>query len=99
MVAVFDAQACQGHKLADSNVQHPRFAKKFLTTNQSQTTQTSLVSLSNTCHFCRRHQILIPFLSQTLKMSNAELATSYAALILADDGVDITVRFTFLRYL
>lgn len=25
-------------------------------------------------------------------MSNAELATSYAALILADDGVDITVR-------
>jgi hypothetical protein len=25
------------------------------------------------------------------KMSNAELATSYAALILADDGVDITV--------
>ena len=26
-------------------------------------------------------------------MSNAELATSYAALILADDGVDITVRF------
>ena len=24
-------------------------------------------------------------------MSNAELATSYAALILADDGVDITV--------
>ena len=27
-------------------------------------------------------------------MSNAELATSYAALILADDGVDITVRPT-----
>lgn len=26
------------------------------------------------------------------KMSTAELATSYAALILADDGVDITVR-------
>lgn len=25
-------------------------------------------------------------------MSNAELASSYAALILADDGVDITVR-------
>jgi len=25
-------------------------------------------------------------------MSNSELATSYAALILADDGVDITVR-------
>jgi len=25
-------------------------------------------------------------------MSNAELAVSYAALILADDGVDITVR-------
>lgn len=25
-------------------------------------------------------------------MSNAELATSYAALILADDGVEITVR-------
>lgn len=25
-------------------------------------------------------------------MSTAELATSYAALILADDGVDITVR-------
>ena len=30
-------------------------------------------------------------------MSNAELATSYAALILADDGVDITVRFLLLR--
>lgn len=27
----------------------------------------------------------------TAKMSNAELATSYAALILADDGVEITV--------
>lgn len=27
-----------------------------------------------------------------LTMSTAELATSYAALILADDGVDITVR-------
>jgi hypothetical protein len=26
-----------------------------------------------------------------IKMSTAELATSYAALILADDGVDITV--------
>lgn len=26
-------------------------------------------------------------------MSNAELATSYAALILADDGVEITVCF------
>jgi len=26
-------------------------------------------------------------------MSTAELATSYAALILADDGVDITVCF------
>ena len=36
-----------------------------------------------------------PFVSQTLKMSNAELATSYAALILADDGVDITVRTSF----
>lgn len=29
--------------------------------------------------------------SQQLKMSTAELAASYAALILADDGVDITV--------
>jgi hypothetical protein len=29
-------------------------------------------------------------------MSNAELATSYAALILADDGVDITVRIFLL---
>jgi hypothetical protein len=28
-------------------------------------------------------------------MSNAELATSYAALILADDGVDITVSLTY----
>lgn len=27
-------------------------------------------------------------------MSTSELATSYAALILADDGVDITVRTT-----
>ena len=44
--------------------------------------------------------ILLPFdqSSQELlsrapaTMSNAELATSYAALILADDGVDITVR-------
>lgn len=25
-------------------------------------------------------------------MSNSELAASYAALILADDGIDITVR-------
>jgi hypothetical protein len=30
-------------------------------------------------------------------MSNAELATSYAALILADDGVDVTVRILHLR--
>jgi hypothetical protein len=29
---------------------------------------------------------------QIIKMSTAELAVSYAALILADDGVDITVR-------
>lgn len=29
-------------------------------------------------------------------MSNAELATSYAALILADEGLDITVRVTEL---
>lgn len=28
----------------------------------------------------------------SVAMSTAELATSYAALILADDGVDITVR-------
>lgn len=28
----------------------------------------------------------------SIKMSTAELATSYAALILADDGVEITVR-------
>lgn len=26
-------------------------------------------------------------------MSHAELASSYAALILADDGIEITVRF------
>jgi hypothetical protein len=26
-------------------------------------------------------------------MSTAELATSYAAIILADDGVDVTVSF------
>ncbi len=32
-------------------------------------------------------------------MSNAELAVSYAALILADDGVDITVRFSSLGIL
>jgi hypothetical protein len=30
---------------------------------------------------------------QIFTMSNAELATSYAALILADDGVEITVRY------
>ncbi|KFX94218.1 hypothetical protein V495_05844 [Pseudogymnoascus sp. VKM F-4514 (FW-929)] len=30
--------------------------------------------------------------SQIFTMSNAELATSYAALILADDGVDITAE-------
>jgi hypothetical protein len=30
-------------------------------------------------------------LDNTVKMSTAELATSYAALILADDGVEITV--------
>jgi hypothetical protein len=30
-------------------------------------------------------------------MSTSELATSYAALILADDGVDITVRLPALR--
>ena len=29
--------------------------------------------------------------TQTGKMSNSELAASYAALILADDGIDITV--------
>ena len=33
------------------------------------------------------HDIRNPF-----KMSHAELASSYAALILADDGVEITVR-------
>jgi hypothetical protein len=29
-------------------------------------------------------------------MSHAELASSYAALILADDGIEITVRFDSL---
>lgn len=33
----------------------------------------------------------------TLTMSNAELASSYAALILADEGVEITVREDSLR--
>ena len=33
-------------------------------------------------------------LKTAVRMSNAELATSYAALILADDGVDITVSPT-----
>jgi hypothetical protein len=33
-------------------------------------------------------------LTTAVRMSNAELATSYAALILADDGVDITVSPT-----
>lgn len=32
------------------------------------------------------------FDKQQFKMSNSELAASYAALILADDGLDITVR-------
>lgn len=32
-------------------------------------------------------------------MSTAELATSYAALILADDGVDITVRLSMTKEL
>jgi hypothetical protein len=42
-------------------------------------------------------QVLIAITNlQILKMSNAELATSYAALILADDGVDITVRIFLL---
>jgi len=31
-------------------------------------------------------------------MSTAELATSYAALILADDGVEITVRLQHLQH-
>lgn len=34
---------------------------------------------------------LLPSHNTHLDMSNSELATSYAALILADDGVDITV--------
>lgn len=34
----------------------------------------------------------MPTEQSIFKMSNAELAVSYAALILADDGVDITVR-------
>ena len=49
---------------------------------------------SKTTNFnCRRPSLCnlaSPFTA--VKMSNAELATSYAALILADDGVDITVR-------
>jgi hypothetical protein len=32
-----------------------------------------------------------PTVSQVVKMSNAELASAYAALILADDGIEITV--------
>ena len=32
-----------------------------------------------------------------ITMSTSELASSYAALILADDGVDITVRIRQLR--
>jgi hypothetical protein len=39
----------------------------------------------------REVEVELTWPAQTFKMSNAELATSYAALILADDGVDITV--------
>lgn len=42
-------------------------------------------------NFTARKSTSLPHLTQ-LKMSTAELATSYAALILADDGVEITVR-------
>lgn len=30
-------------------------------------------------------------------MSNAELATSYAALILADDDVEVTVCYAYIK--
>lgn len=55
-----------------------------------------------TCEFQARSQhptsrspfrVTAPCVSTTsVKMSHAELATSYAALILADDGIEITVR-------
>ena len=37
-------------------------------------------------------EFLVDDTRSTVEMSTSELATSYAALILADDGVDITVR-------
>lgn len=51
-------------------------------------------------HRQRRPQLRQPHrqpTTTTVKMSTAELASSYAALILADDGIEITVSRTALN--
>ena len=61
---------------------------KFVNEGSIQTTTSTLCSTSTPEY---HHSISCTFHS-IAKMSTSELASSYAALILADDGVEVTVR-------
>jgi hypothetical protein len=54
-------------------------------------THTSTLPELQTTNFYHTHYV--PTHTYHFAMSTAELAASYAAIILADDGVDITVSF------
>lgn len=61
------------------------------TANNHQKTRRSLSRQENVL---ASHHSPTPTLSNTTKMSTAELASAYSALILADEGIEITVRST-----
>jgi hypothetical protein len=73
---------------------------KFFTKTQIQRQHTFVGESRAILDYALEARELIRFSPlQIIKMSNAELAVSYAALILADDGVDVTVRFLSSRKL
>lgn len=71
-----------GKKIVRSPIDHPATKASKLRLRQESSTTDSL-----SFNFSRQRD------QRIFEMSTAELATSYAALILADDGVEITVRF------
>jgi len=69
----------------------PTHTTKFDTTKVQPTALAPRLSLDNQ-HLSQFPIPVVSTLPTTVNMSTSELAASYAALILADDGIEITVR-------